>query len=313
MSDTADAPRVFVSYSHDSAIHEDWVLTLATRLMANGVDIVLDQWDLRLGGDLPRFMELGLTDSRRVIAICTARYVTKANAGLGGVGYEKMILTAQLMQDVTTERILPVIRDNVLAPLLPTFLGSRVFVDFRDDRQYEAKYAELLREIHGEQIRPRPPLGPNPFRATMPASEPLISNRSERYVAPALAGTVTFDYSNNDGRFVIGAGDMAFETAWSGGGQTAIYAYNDPPSIRTLALAVGVTNFSEIDDATVFDSSSRVRMPRLGEIIVWQNNAGYYAAVKVERIGVRARGDQNDELTFSYFIQQNRSASFRDA
>ena len=82
-------PRVFVSYSHDTEIHKNWVLGLATRLVANGVDVILDQWDLTLGCDLPRFMETGLTAAERVLAVCTEPYVEKANAGLGGVGYEK--------------------------------------------------------------------------------------------------------------------------------------------------------------------------------------------------------------------------------
>ena len=46
----SSAPKVFVSYSHDSQDHKDWVLKLATRLVANGVDVILDQWDLSLGG-----------------------------------------------------------------------------------------------------------------------------------------------------------------------------------------------------------------------------------------------------------------------
>lgn len=32
--------------------NKDWVLMLATRLVANGVDVLLDQWDMRLGSDL---------------------------------------------------------------------------------------------------------------------------------------------------------------------------------------------------------------------------------------------------------------------
>jgi len=54
-----EAPRLFISYSHDDQAHKDWVLMLATRLVANGVDVLLDQWDMRLGSDLPRFMENG--------------------------------------------------------------------------------------------------------------------------------------------------------------------------------------------------------------------------------------------------------------
>ena len=45
---TTPPPKVFVSYSHDSDLHKGWVLTLATRLVANGVNVLLDQWDLTL-------------------------------------------------------------------------------------------------------------------------------------------------------------------------------------------------------------------------------------------------------------------------
>ena len=66
------APRLFISYSHDDQAHKDWVLNLATRLVNNGVDVILDQWNMALGGDLPRFMETGLVDADRVLAICSA-------------------------------------------------------------------------------------------------------------------------------------------------------------------------------------------------------------------------------------------------
>lgn len=304
------APKVFVSYSHDSDVHKDWVLTLATRLTANGVDVILDQWDLGLGGDLPRFMETGLVGANRVLAVCTNSYVEKANAGLGGVGYEKMILTAQMMANVTSNRIIPLIRASDAVPPVPTFLSSRVYIDFRDDLSYEAKYGELIREIHGHAIKPRPPLGVNPFSTTFENVAPLVSFGPERYVSPALTGTVTFDYSNNNGRYVVGAGDMAFETAWSGASNTAIHAYSDPPSIRSLALATGITNIVDIKDASAFDPSSRTRTPHLGEIVVWQNTAGYFLATRIERLTKRGPGDQKDELVFSYMIQPNRTAAF---
>lgn len=168
-------PKVFVSYSHDNELYKDWVLRLATRLMANGVDVILDQWDLNLGSDLPRFMETGLVGANRVLAICTSAYVEKANAGLGGVGYEKMILTAQVMQNVTSERIIPIIRDNDGKPPVPTFLASKVYVDFRDDLAYESKYGELVREILGQRIKPRPPIGTNPFLAAPILTPPMVS------------------------------------------------------------------------------------------------------------------------------------------
>ena len=56
-------PTVFVSYSHDSEDHMAWVLQLATRLRHNGVDMILDRWNLNLGQDVVAFIERGLSES----------------------------------------------------------------------------------------------------------------------------------------------------------------------------------------------------------------------------------------------------------
>ena len=93
-------PKVFISYSHDSLEHKQWVLELATRLRNNGVESIIDQWELQAGDDLPLFMERNLSDCDRVIMVCTDRYVEKADAGSGGVGYEKMIVTSELSQKI---------------------------------------------------------------------------------------------------------------------------------------------------------------------------------------------------------------------
>jgi hypothetical protein len=305
------APKVFISYSHVSQAHKDWVLTMATRLVANGVDVILDQWNLSLGGDLPRFMALGLTDADRVLAICSSSYVTKANAGQGGTGFETMILTAQVLGNVTTDRIIPVIRGNETGNLVPIFLSSRIYIDFRDDTKYEERYSELIREIHGVKIRPRPALGKNPFDEQPQYATPTLSTRTERYVSPALSGVVTFDVSNNNGRYVLGAGDMLFETMWTVAGNTAIHVYNDLQSIRSVALAQGVRTMGDIEDASTYDTSSRARTPILGQIVVWQNTAGYYAATRVEGLKCRLAGDSTDEVTFSYVIQPDRTSSFK--
>jgi hypothetical protein len=308
---SAKAPRVFISYSHDSEEHKNWVLALSTRLVSNGVDVILDQWDLTLGSDLPHFIESGLSAADRVLAVCTDQYVEKANLGTGGVGYEKMILSAQLMKNINADRIIPAVRSSSGPSLVPFFLLSKLYIDFRDDLEFEFKYSELIYDIHGEKIKPRPLLGKSPFLAGIAPVSPLISFTPGRYVSPAQSGVVTFDYSNNNGRYVVGAGNFAFETAWSRGGNTSIHAYNDPPSIRSVALAVGVADIHEIEDASIYDTSSRERDPKLGEIVVWQNTAGYYLATKIEKLQSRSHGHVQDELTFSYVIQGNKSASFR--
>jgi len=155
-------PRVFISYSHDDVAHEAWVLKLGERLRAGGVDAVLDQWDLGLGQDLAHFMETGIAGSHRVVMVCSPAYVTKANAGAGGVGYEKMIVTREIVANSATDRFIPVIRRNP-DKITPTFLGTRRYVDFNDDETFEAKLEELLRAIHGAPKAAKPPLGDNPY------------------------------------------------------------------------------------------------------------------------------------------------------
>ena len=38
------APRLFISYSHDSGAHRDFVLSLSNRLRADGLDCQIDQY-----------------------------------------------------------------------------------------------------------------------------------------------------------------------------------------------------------------------------------------------------------------------------
>jgi TIR domain-containing protein len=73
MSNSEAPPSVFVSYSHDSADHKRWVLEFAEELRRNGIDPIIDAWDLMTGDDVPKFMERGVRDSGRVLMICTEK------------------------------------------------------------------------------------------------------------------------------------------------------------------------------------------------------------------------------------------------
>ena len=48
MSTTAGShtPKVFMSYSSDGAVHQEWVKMLAAKLRSHGVDVTLDRWAL---------------------------------------------------------------------------------------------------------------------------------------------------------------------------------------------------------------------------------------------------------------------------
>ncbi|APC87767.1 TPA: toll/interleukin-1 receptor domain-containing protein [Vibrio parahaemolyticus] len=170
---TKQAPKVFISYSHDTPEHKRWVLDLATRLVNAGVDANIDAWSLEPGDDLPHFMETQLSQSDRVIMVCTENYVNKANKGAGGVGYEKMIVTSALMRNIDDNKVIPIIRQEG-SNLTPTFLTSKLYLDFSNDDEFEAVIDDLVRAIHGEPLFKKPELGNNPFK---PASQtPTVKN-----------------------------------------------------------------------------------------------------------------------------------------
>ncbi len=304
------APSVFISYSHDSEDHKAWVLQLATRLRYNGVNTILDRWNLDLGTDVAAFIERGLSESNRVLCICSESYVRKANLKEGGVGYEKKIMTAEIMADLDANWVIPVIRDNTGKDLVPTFLRGCVYVDFLDDLRYEEKYEELLRSLLDEPILPVPPIGDNPFETIKQFSNQRFMPSSEKYVSPSHKGRVTFDYSNNNGHYCIGSGKQMFEIDLSKSSDWDIYLLNDPSSIRTVAIVKDCSEIEDIVDARKYDGSSRIRRPKIGQVAVLQNENGYWAAIKVLGIKDDTRTDDHDEVTFDYVIQTNGSPSF---
>ena len=163
-------PKVFISYSHDSPAHKQWVSELGAKLRQKGIDVILDQWDLHPGDDMTRFMEVGVKSSDRVLVICTDSYVRKASAGEGGVGYERLIVTAQLVQDLGTNKFIPIIRQASGKEKVPTFLGTRVHIDFMDNNKFDEALMELLYELHQVPKVQKPPVGKIPF-ARLPSGE----------------------------------------------------------------------------------------------------------------------------------------------
>lgn len=162
MTDAPDTASsiVFISYSWDSTEHQDWVIQLATELRGVGIDVMLDAWDTDLGDDLAVFMEKGVRDSDRVLIVCTEDYVVKANAGLGGVGYEKTIVTGELVRNVGTKKFIPIIRSGSNpGTLAPTFISTRRYCDFRDDSNFETEFAKLVASITQGAVLKKPPLG----------------------------------------------------------------------------------------------------------------------------------------------------------
>lgn len=95
--------------------------------------------------------------------VCTEEYVRKAEGGIGGVGYEKMIVTGELVQDLGTKKFIPVIRQGSNENnLVPNFLRTRLYIDFRSDDAFVDGLAQLIDSIISGGKVIKPPLGNPP-------------------------------------------------------------------------------------------------------------------------------------------------------
>jgi hypothetical protein len=190
-------PKVFISYSHDDQAHKKWVVELTQRLRNKGVDAILDQFRVNLGEDLGSFMEKSVANSDRIIVICTNRYVIKAKEGSGGVGYEKMIMTSDYMQNINTKKVIPLIRQEGTNDV-PEFLKSRLHINFSREDEFEVQFDNLLREIHGKPLFKEPPVGNNPFESvTEKPAESVTDKKTE------LLKSFINDYNRGENVFMF--------------------------------------------------------------------------------------------------------------
>jgi TIR domain-containing protein len=157
-------PRAFISYSYDSPNHKQWVTDFAARLRGDGVETILDRWELEPGDQLPAFMERAVRENDFVLIVCTPRYKERSDSRTGGVGFEEDIMTAEVLTAGDQRKFKPVLRSGEWASAAPTWLKGKVYVDLRGEPYSEEQYAELLGSLLG--TRPKAP----PVKRRQPTS-----------------------------------------------------------------------------------------------------------------------------------------------
>jgi hypothetical protein len=158
--------KVFISYCWSSKEHEDWVHSLAERLVSNGVDVKYDKWDLKEGQDKFAFMESMIQDGsiEKVLIICDKKYKEKADKRQGGVGTETQIITPELYGKAEQTKFIPIIAEQgeSFDSYMPTFLKARIGVDLSTQTIFEEGYEQLLRLIYEKPKYSKPRLGTMP-------------------------------------------------------------------------------------------------------------------------------------------------------
>ena len=211
MGVTTANPKLFISYSWTSQDHEKWVINLASELVENGVDVILDKWHLKEGQDANAFMERMVTDPdiKKVVIVCDRAYAEKADRRAGGVGTETQIISPEIYSKADQSKFVSVLseKDEKGNPYLPTYCKSRIYIDLSNDDIYASNFEQLLRWIFDKPLYIRPPIGkpppflseqnPNSMGTTAKQKRALDAIRSGKEYAPGAVNEYLSTFAEN--------------------------------------------------------------------------------------------------------------------
>ncbi|MBB5033101.1 toll/interleukin-1 receptor domain-containing protein [Prosthecobacter vanneervenii] len=169
-------PKVFISYSWASQSHQERVKEWADRLLADGINVVLDLYDLKEGQDKYAFMERMVTDAEvtHVLVISDKSYTDKANTRRKGVGTESQIISKEVYEKVEQSKFIPIVCDfkDSDNPCLPVFLETRIWIDFSSPEAVNSNWERLVRLLYGKPLHEKPQLGKAPAFITQESKVP---------------------------------------------------------------------------------------------------------------------------------------------
>lgn len=142
----------------------------AERLLGDGVDVVIDIFDLKEGHDKNHFMEKMVTDQTitHVLVMCDKVYAEKANARKAGVGTESQIISSEVYGKVAQSKFIPIACEfsDEREPFVPAFMKSRIFVDFSSPEATNKNWEQLVRVLFHKPLFQKPALGLPPAYLT---------------------------------------------------------------------------------------------------------------------------------------------------
>src|SRR5689334_18683244 len=173
--------HVFISYSHDSDLHVNNVVTLANSLRNDGVDAHLDRFVEAPPEGWPRWVGRQISDSDFVVCVCSAQYRTSFEGrndpqkGLG-VNQEGFLITQDLYDHGNrSERYIPITFGRVNRN--ETIPGTlRAFQSYELPDEYELLFRRVTSQPYKKPVKyvwPPEPVPPAP-------REPALAELAEQ-------------------------------------------------------------------------------------------------------------------------------------
>ena len=162
----AEAPRVFLSYSHDSDEHADRVLALADALCDRGIDVIFDRYVHPAPAEgWPRWMDRNLDEAQFVLMVCTAIYhrrvMDKEEPGEGlGVRWEGGLISNRIYHDQPSgSRFIPVLLPGSEPAHIPNPVLGHTYYRIATFDLNDPGFEALYRHLTDQPATPRPDLG----------------------------------------------------------------------------------------------------------------------------------------------------------
>jgi len=153
-------PKVFISYSHDSLEHSDRVREFSDRLRADGIDCVLDQYEVSPPEGWPRWTDNQIREADFVLMICTETYYRRVmgeeepSKGLG-VRWEGNLIYQHIYNPGMAKAFIPVLLESGEVGDIPAPVqGVRYYL-----AQTEEGYEALFRRLTKQPEHKKPELG----------------------------------------------------------------------------------------------------------------------------------------------------------
>ncbi len=195
-----EPPKVFISYSHDSADHAARVLKLANVLRRDGVDAIIDQYVTFPAEGWPAWMDAQIRDNDFVIMVCSASYFRRivrreaSRDGLGVAWEGSLIYNHIYITKGDLSRFVPVLLNDGSLDYIPELLraGGHYLVETQNG------YEGLLRRLFRLPTAQVPPIGIPPSLSQFQAlwtTQPIIESLA---VSKPIKETSEFHATDSD-------------------------------------------------------------------------------------------------------------------
>lgn len=139
---------VFISYSWENEDHNKRVKLFVELLRENNIYVLFDR-DMPLGERITDFMEL-IDKSDYVLFICTPTYKEKSDKGVGGVKYEKNIITAKLYENRNEKNFIPILFSGTWNTSLPIWAKGKLGIDYT--KEFDKEFQRLLDHLKEDNL-----------------------------------------------------------------------------------------------------------------------------------------------------------------